>query len=303
MEEMDLAGWAADNREFVCKLLLKHGGLLFRGFRLQGAIDLEQFIRAISTEPLEYRERSSPRHRVNGNIYTSTDYPADQSIFLHNENSYQHIWPLKIFFFCLTAAEHGGETPIADCRKVYQRINPQVRERFNQKKILYVRNFAGGIGLSWQTVFGTTDKAAVEEYCRQAGIETEWRSDNHLRTRQVREAVASHPLTGEMLWFNHAAFFHVSTLDHSIRKQLASIFKAEDYPNNTYFGDGSEIEPEVLDELRAAYRDETITFPWQAGDILVLDNMLTAHGRAPFSGSRKVLVGMAEAISHRGISA
>lgn len=301
IEEMDLIGWAGDNREFISKLLLKHGGLLFRGFRLQGAIELERLIRAISAELLEYRERSSPRHRVSGNIYTSTDYPADQSIFLHNENSYQHTWPLKIFFFCLTPAQHGGETPIADCRKVYLRIDPEVRERFNQKKIMYVRNFTEGIGLSWQTVFRTTDKAVVDEYCRQAGIEAEWRSGNHLRTRQIREAVARHPVTGEMLWFNHAAFFHVSTLDRGIRKQLASIFKAEDYPNNTYFGDGSQIEPGILDHLRAAYGHETIAFPWEVGDILVLDNMLTAHGRAPFSGPRRVLVGMADPVSHRGV--
>jgi alpha-ketoglutarate-dependent taurine dioxygenase len=301
LEEVDLVQWAAKNQDSISRLLLKHGGVLFRGFSMESAIDFERFIRAISPELLEYRERSSPRQLVSGNIYTSTDYPADQSIFLHNENSYQHTWPLKIFFFCSAPALRDGETPIADCRKVYQRINAGTRERFIQKKIMYVRNFSDGIGLSWQTVFQTSDKAAVNEYCRQAGIEAEWREGNRLRTRQIREAVARHPLTGEMLWFNHATFFHVSTLDPAIRQELASIFEPEDYPNNSYFGDGSQIESKLLDELRAAYRQETVTFAWQAGDILVLDNMLTAHGRAPFLGPRKVLVGMAEPFSQRGV--
>lgn len=301
LEEVDLVQWAAKNQDSISTLLLKHGGLLFRGFSMESAIDFERFIRANSLELLEYRERSSPRHHVSGNIYTSTDYPADQSIFLHNENSYQHTWPLKIFFFCSAPALRDGETPIADCRKVYQRINPGTRERFIQKKIMYVRNYFDGIGLSWQTVFQTSDKAAVNEYCRQAGIEAEWKEGNRLRTRQIREAVARHPLTGEMVWFNHATFFHVSTLDPAIRQELASIFEPEDYPNNSYFGDGSQIESKLLDELRAAYHQETVTFAWQAGDILVLDNMLTAHGRAPFLGPRKVLVGMAEPFSQRGV--
>jgi len=47
------------------------------------------------------------------------------------------------------------------------------------------------------------------------------------------------------------------------------------------------------------YQQEAVIFPWQAGDILMLDNMLTSHGRKPFVGARKVLVGMAEPFSSK----
>jgi len=293
VEGVDLVTWAFNNREFITTHLLKSGGILFRDFDISSPELFEQFVIACSSELLQYKERSSPRTQVNNNIYTSTDYPADQSIFLHNENSYQHTWPLKIFFFCLEPPAQGGETPIADCRKVFERIDPAIRRRFIEKDWMLVRNFGAGLSLTWQSVFQTEDKLAVEDYCRQAGIQAEWRGDR-LRTRQTRRAVARHPATGEMIWFNHAAFFHVSTLEPSTREVLLAGLEKEDLPNNTYYGDGSPIELSVLDAIREAYRMETVSFAWQEGDILMLDNMLVAHGRNPYAGRRKILVAMAE---------
>jgi alpha-ketoglutarate-dependent taurine dioxygenase len=290
---VDLISWSAANRELIEQYLLKHGAILFRNFALNTPDEFERFITSVSGELLEYHERSSPRSQISGNIYTSTDYPSDQSIFLHNENSYQRAWPLRIFFFCKMAALQGGETPLADVRKIYGRITPEVRERFRHKQVMYVRNFGDGFGLSWQTVFQTTDKRKVEVYCREAGIEYEWKDETRLRTRRVGQAIAYHPYTHEALWFNHATFFHVTTLEPKIRDALLAQFPVEDLPSNSYYGDGSPIETAVLDELRQAYLQETITFPWQKGDILMVDNMLAAHGRAPFVGPRQILTGMA----------
>jgi len=292
---VDLLEWVGRQGDFVRRKLHEHGGLLFRNFGVRGAAEFEQFARAASDgEPLPYKERSSPRSRVAGNIYTSTDYPADQSIFLHNENSYQQAWPMKLFFYCAVAPGEGGETPIADVRNVLRRISPEVRERFAEKGWMYVRNFGDRFGLPWQTVFQTSDKAQVEAYCRANGIEVEWRDGDRLKTRARRPAVATHPRTGEAVWFNHATFFHVTTLAPAVRDVFLSTFKEEDLPTNTYYGDGSPIEPEALEELRRAYHEETVLFPWRQGDILVLDNMLAAHGRAPYSGPREILVGMTE---------
>jgi alpha-ketoglutarate-dependent taurine dioxygenase len=293
---VDLIAWAASNRALLEEKLQQHGGILLRGFGLQGPEDLDAFIHAVSGESLEYKERSSPRTAVKGNIYTSTDYPASHPIFLHNENSYQQEWPQKIFFFCKQPPEVGGETPIADCRKVLARIDPEVRKRFAERKWMYIRNFGDGFGLNWQTVFQTTDKAQIEEHCRARLIEVEWKSGDRLRTKAVRSALVQHPKTGETTWFNHATFFHVSTLEPSLRDAMLQEFADGELPSNTYYGDGEPIEPEVMDHLREAYRQETVGFPWQKGDLLMLDNMLAAHGRAPYSGSREILVGMAEPV-------
>jgi hypothetical protein len=104
-----------------------------------------------------------------------------------------------------------------------------------------------------------------------------------------------------MVWFNQAHLFHISSLNPEVRQTLLSTFKKEDLPRNAYYGDGSPIENSVLDEIREIYQQEAVVFPWEEGDILMLDNMLAAHGRLPFAGSRKVLVGMANPFNDKDI--
>lgn len=290
---IDLATWAGEQKEWIESRLATYGGILFRGFHVATAAALDRVVAAIAGDPLAYKERSSPRRLVSGNVYTSTEHPPDQAIFPHNENSYQQVFPRRVFFCCATPAVTGGQTPVTDVRRVFRRIDPAIRQRFIEKKVLYVRNFGDGLGLPWQVVFQTDDRSAVEEYCWNAGIKWTWRDGNRLTTRTIRPAVARHPRTGEMVWFNHATFFHVSTLAPAIREALLSQFSEEDLPNNTYYGDGSPIEPGVLDELRGAYAEAARTFPWETGDLLLLDNMLMAHAREPFTGPRSILVGLA----------
>ena len=293
---LDLIAWAGKNRGFIESCLLKHEALLFRDFDVNTVEEFEQFIVAICGEALQYRYRASPRSQVSGNIYTSTDYPADQSIFPHNEHAYSPAVPLKIFFYCVTPALEGGQTPIGSGRRILQRIKKETLDRFIEKNVMYVRNLGDGFGLPWQTVFQTEDKAVVEEYCRTNKLEFEWKSGDRLRTRLVGPAVVRHPRSGEMLWFDHATFFHVSTLEPTVRDALMAEFNDDDLPNSTFYGDGSPIEPAVLDELRSAYLAEMVVFDWQRRDILLLDNMLAVHGRRPYAGPRKIVVGMAEPV-------
>ena len=290
--DVDLVAWAKEHHDFIEPELGRHGALLFRGFDINSVQRFEEFVAATSKGALPYSERSSPRSKVSGNIYTSTDYPATETIFLHNEQSYNLQFPLKIYFFCVTQPARGGQTPIADTRKILAAISPEVRSRFASHGYMYVRNFGSGFGLSWQEAFQTARKSEVEEYCRQHQIECEWHGER-LRTRQVRRAIATHPRTGEQTWFNHATFFHVSTLNCDIRERMLSELGEENLPNNTYYGDGASIEPEVMDHLRQAYLDAKILFDWQQFDVLMVDNMLASHGREPFNGPRQIVAALA----------
>lgn len=294
VEGLELPAWAAEHREALRGRLREHGALLFRGFAHPGVETFSAAVRAISGEPLRYTERSSPRHAVEGNVYTSTDYPPEYPIFLHNEQSYNLSWCRVISFTCARAAAAGGQTPLADTRRVLARLSPALVERFRRRRYMYVRNFGDGFGLSWQVAFQTEDPARVEAYCKDNQIEVEWKSGGRLRTRQVRSALHRHPETGEELWFNHCTFFHVSTLPPPVRDTLLAAFSDEDLPNQTCYGDGAPIEPEVIAELQQAYLAEKVRFDWQAGDVLVVDNMLSCHGREPFQGERKVLTAMSE---------
>ncbi len=296
-QDLLLSTWIKDNLEFIERHMLKHGGILFRNFNIKSVSAFKQFMQSISPNLLAYRERSTPRTELGGYIYTSTEYPSHQQIAFHNEFSYAYTWPMKICFHCVKSAEQGGETPIADSRKVFQLLDPKIKEQFIQKKVMYVRNYGKGIDLSWQEVFQTTDKSVVEEYCRNAAIEFVWTGNNGLKTRQVRHAVAKHPKTGEMVWFNQAHLFHVSNLEPEVLESMLQAFKEEDLPRNAYYGDGSIIETSALDAVREAYQQASVSFIWQEGDVLLLDNMLVAHGRKPFTGTRKVVVAMAEAFT------
>nr|QEO74756.1 Dioxygenase TauD/TfdA [uncultured bacterium] len=294
---INLAEWIKANYDFIRTSLWKHGGILFRGFGLGSKDDFDGALKSIPVELMYYMEGATPRTELGGRIYTSTEFPADQSIALHNELCYVTTWPMKIWFFCVTPAETGGQTPIGDVRKVLPHIPAEIRQRFIEKGWMLVRNFGDHMGLPWQRSFRVGSKAEAEDYFRRGRISFEWKGGDRLRTWQVRPAVATHPVTGEQVWFNHTAFWHVSSLEPNLREMLLADYGEEGLPFATYYGDGSPIPDDVIEALREAYRKETVAFLWEKGDLLMLDNMLAAHGRFPYSGPRVVLTAMGEPYS------
>jgi alpha-ketoglutarate-dependent taurine dioxygenase len=276
------------------RLLLVHGGILFRGFAPPSVQPFREFVAGFHHPLLEYTFGSSPRKNVGEGVYSSTEYPAHQRIPLHNEQSYTRRWPMKIWFACLLPSHDGGETPIADSRHVHAAMPAAIRERWVARGLMYVRNYGAGLDVPWAQVFNTTSRAEVERYCSDHGIECQWKPNGDLRTRQVCQVVATHPRTGDHVWFNQAHLFHVSALEPRVRDALLDVVSVEDLPRNVYYGDGAPLEASLLDEVRAVLDQTQVSFPWHAGDVLMLDNMLTAHAREPFRGDRRVVVAMAE---------
>jgi alpha-ketoglutarate-dependent taurine dioxygenase len=295
LDGVELSTWVKSHRGLIEETLHRDGALLFRGFDLRGLDDFQEFIAATGVELMQYMESATPRTELKDKIYTSTEFPADQTIALHNELSTLNTFPLKVWFFCVQPAERGGATPIANVRKVFQRIRPEIREKFTEKGWMLIRNFGSGFGPTWQNSFHLSEREEAEDYFRRAGIEYEWLGGEQLRTIQVRSAVEKHPQLGIQVWFNHVAFWHISSVEPELRELFLKEFDERELPYNTFYGDGSPIEDTVVDELRQAYRQETVSFPWQTGDVLMLDNMLVAHGRESYSGERKILAAMGEA--------
>jgi alpha-ketoglutarate-dependent taurine dioxygenase len=295
---VSLIEWLAAHKDAVRQELLRAGSIRFRGFSVRDVDMFEACLQTLCGPLVDYTFRSTPRSVVSGRVYTSTEYPATETIPQHNEMSYTRSWPLIIAFFCVQRAPIGGETPVSDSRRVYHAIPESVRERFATRGVLYVRNYIPGVDLSWQDVFQTDDRNVVARFCEEADIDHGWHGDR-LTTRQRCQGVARHPDTGEDVWFNQAHLFHLSSLPIATQRALLREFGAQGVPRHAYYGDGSEIHDEDLSAVREALDAVTIVSPWQDGDVLLLDNMLTAHGRTPFSGARRVVVAMADPSSAR----
>ncbi|PIA70927.1 hypothetical protein CDO35_06710 [Pseudomonas sediminis] len=280
-------------RALAIEALSTTGGVLLRNFKVPTPLDFKRFAASFGMPLGTYEFGSTPRSKVFAGVYSSTEYPAHQSIPLHNEQSYTRQWPSRIWFHCMTPSQTGGETPIADSRQVYQAIDPAIREEFIAKGLLYVRNYSSALDLPWQQVFNTDDRVKVEQYCQSQGIDWNWSEDGDLSTRQLCQAAVRHPVSQEWVWFNQAHLFHISAMEQNLRQTLIDAVGEEQLPRNVYFGDGTPIPDATLDAIRAVYAETCVAFPWQAGDVLMLDNLLVAHGRNPFSGDRKVIVAMA----------
>jgi len=294
-DQVDLADWARHNRDYINGKLHQHGGVLFRGFGLKTPVDFERAAASVYNEIYsEYGDL--PREGVAGKIYHSTPYPEDKMILYHNESSHMNAWPTRISFFCVIAAKEGGCSPIVDCRKVYQQLDPAVREKFENLGLMYVRNFSEGLDVSWQQFFQTKDRAVVEEACQKQGFIAEWYGKDNLRVRQRCRGVLRHPVTGEISFFNQVQLHHVHCLDRETRESLLSIFEREDLPRHVYYGDGSPIEDSVMDHIGELYELNAVRFPWREGDMVTLDNMITAHARDPFVGPRKIVVALGDLV-------
>jgi alpha-ketoglutarate-dependent taurine dioxygenase len=296
--------WAKDNSEEIQALASKIGVVLIRGFEIQTADEFRAMCHAIEPELKNYRGGDSPRTNVTDQVYTSTEYDPSLEVFLHNELSYAGWSPRLVFFGCLLPALRGGETPIADGRQIYKAMPLEILNNFESRGIAYLQhlwdeNGKAGIGKSWQETFETTEREAAEAYLRQSNMTWEW-TDFGIRTRSQHPAIVHHPLTGEKCWRNQADQWHrhYAGVKTSFGGDGDSRFDPktageETLGNHVTYGDGGEIEVADLKQIRAVVQSAEVLFLWQAGDIMVIDNILAMHGRKPYQGPRQVLVAMA----------
>lgn len=279
------------------------GAILFRGFSEISDAEFRNILMRFGGPVLEYSERSSPRQQISDRVYSSTEYAADQEIFFHNENSYQVAWPKLLGFICREAADSGGETLVADCRSVLAGMDHAILAEFARHGWSYCRNFYPGLGLPWQEVFGTSDRAEVDRYCQSHELQADWIGESRLRVFSGRRAaIATHPVTGQSVWFNHAAFFHYSTLPAEISETLYGGMAMEDLPSNSYLGNREAISRESMEAVRQAYRAASQSVAWAQDDVLLIDNMLVAHARSPFGGNRRISVAMAGVIEAKDVT-
>lgn len=289
----DLPAWAAEHRHTLRGLVTEHGAVLVRGLGLCDTGQVGAVFGQLAPALMTDTEAFAPRQTYTPGVYSSTAWPANQPMCMHHELSYTHSPPGLLLLACLTAPTTGGATALADSAAVLDALPPELVQRFEQVGWLLTRTYNDDIGASWAEAFGTEDRAAVERYCRANAIEFTWQGDGALRTRQRRPAVVRHPATGRRCWFNQIAFLNEWTLAPEVREYLVDVYGPEALPFNTHFGNGDPIGEDMVELINTVYAEHTVREPWQSGDLMLIDNIRTAHSREPFEPPRKVLVAMA----------
>lgn len=274
----------------------RHGGLLFRGFDVADAKAFADVSTALGGQAGSYVGGNSPRTRLMQDVYTSTEFPASESISLHNEMSYLPHWPKRLFFYSLIPAATGGQTSLAHSLDILQQLPAEIVETFRSKKICYIRNFQAKakMGKSWQATYQTDSREEVEEAILAQGSTFEWRDDGGLRVSTICDATTLHPDTGQELWFNQAEQWHPSAMPAALRKMFEDAFGIGQLAHHCTFADGSPIDEAMLAEIRRCMQANKLLFDWQKGDVLMIDNLLLMHGREAFKGERKTLVFLSE---------
>jgi alpha-ketoglutarate-dependent taurine dioxygenase len=286
----------AEERDALRAAVAEQGWVRVRGLELGDASEAGAVFERLADGLMEEREGFASRRAYSAGVYSSATWPPSQPMCMHHELSYALEFPGLMMFACLAAPARGGATGVADSEAVLAALPGELVERFEREGWLLTRAYNGEIGASVAEAFGTDDRAAVEAYCRANAIEFEWQHDGGLRTRQRRRAIVRHPVTGRRCWFNQIAFLSEWTMAPEVREYLVEVYGPDGLPFNTRDGNGDPIGEDVVQLLNDVYDANTIREPWRAGDLLLVDNVRTAHSRDPFEGEREVVVAMADPV-------
>jgi len=299
----DVPSWVVTNRDALRANVLEHGSLLVRGLGLRDADEIGAVFRRLASQLMDEREAFAARQTYSAHVYSSAKWPANQPMCMHHELSYLRQPPGLLLFACLRAPDTGGATAVADSPTVLEALPVRLVERLERQGWLLTRSYNEEIGASIEEAFGTDHRGVIESYCRANKIEFEWQPDGGLRTRQHRSAVVRHPVSGRRCWFNQIAFLNEWTMAPEVREYLVDVYGADGLPFNTRYGDGGPIEEDVVQLLNQVYEANTAREPWRSGDLLLVDNVRTAHSRESFQGIREVLVGFADPVELFGSNA
>jgi alpha-ketoglutarate-dependent taurine dioxygenase len=292
----DASNWVAEHNSALHAVVAEHGSVIVRGLGLRDPVEVGAVFRQLSTRLMLEKEAFATRRIYSDGVYSSATWPPNQPMCMHHELSYTFEFPGLMLFACLTAPTRGGATAVADSRAVLDALPAELVTRFERDGWILTRSYNDEIGATVAEAFGTDDRGAVEAYCRANAIGFEWQPDGGLRTWQRRSAVLHHPVTGQRCWFNQIAFLNEWTIDPEVREYLVDMYGADGLPFNTRFGNGDPIGADIVQLLNHVYEVNTVREPWQAGDLMLVDNIRTAHSREAYEGPREVLVALADAV-------
>lgn len=277
--------------------LLEYGALLFRGLPLADSPEeFSTFIKGLSVLGLhanDYNGAGTHRTSLAEHVKTSSDEPPGQSMEPHMDKAHSDDYPDVLAFASYIPLPRGagGETILADMRSVTDELRAdgtvdlfQSNGGVMYKKTFPSREYSPASGpFTWQHCFGVEKREDMISFLFQEKqkslITWEFNESDVLELKQICPATRTHPVTKNCLWFN------------GVHTNHESYYVGTFAPMTTAFGNGSMIQEEVIERIRACIWNHSTSIRLQKGDVLILDNMLIAHGRMswPDRLPRKIL--------------
>ncbi|RDV28936.1 SyrP protein [Alteromonas aestuariivivens] len=288
----------ANQAELEAKLA-KAGALLFRGFPIDSAETFDVFSAAFGYPNFTYQESLSNAVRINftERVFTANEAPKDVEIFLHHEMAQTPISPSKLFFFCQSAAEEGGATPLCRSDKLFAALrveSPKLASEFKEKGVKYTtvmpaaNDANSGQGRSWKSTLSVETVDDAEAKLKELGYSWQWLEDGCLKAVTPALPAVIDLADGSEVFYNQLIAAYMGW--HGVRENPS--------PTIT-FGDGSPIPKDGLERIAELAEEFTFDLAWQDGDVAIVDNYRAMHGRRPYSGDRKRVVLVALVASER----
>jgi alpha-ketoglutarate-dependent taurine dioxygenase len=295
--------WCREHRPELDRLILDHGAIVLRGFPMGCAADFNAFTSVFPTYEHGYVGGMSPRKKIQGNVLESTRLVETYKINLHSEMAYMRTYPPRVAFFCRQAATTGGETIIGSMHEFMKRLPAELTRKLEQHEVHIVRNFAAagstdGMAMidhpdkvAWNDAFYTDSRAEVEQRCRQLGMKPIWNEDGSLTLLDVTKTFTVHPKTGERFYRNN---LHTNrSFDRpGFREIEAAVRATQKHASGMYLDNGETLTADEAATINRIYEEIELAWPWQNGDVMVLDNLQVAHGRNTYSGPREIMVAL-----------
>ncbi|KAL4625983.1 hypothetical protein ACB092_05G063700 [Castanea dentata] len=277
-------------KSFLDSVLHRSGAVLLRGFPVNTASDFNDVVEAFGFEELPYVGGAAPRNKVVGRVSTTNDSPPDQKIPFHHEMAQVTTFPSKLFFFCEVEPGSEGETPIVLSHLVYEKVkerHPEFVERLEEHGLLYTRVIgedddpSSHIGRGWKSTFLTKDKSVAEERAANLGMKLEWLEDSVKTIMGPIPAIKFDKTRQRKIWFNSMVSAYTGWED-----------ARNDPVKAVTFGDGKPLPADIIYDCENILEEESVAFPWQKGDVLLLDNWAALHARRSFNPPRRILASL-----------
>jgi hypothetical protein len=279
--------WAASEAGAIRTALNETGAVLLRGFPIRSAEDFDALTQVFDYDEFTYKESLSNAVRVNltRRVFTANEAPPDVEIFLHHEMAQTPIYPQKIFFCCLSAAEEGGASPLCRSDLLYAAFksqHPKWAAMFADRGLQYSTHMPdeddeqSGQGRSWKSTLSVTSVAEAEARLSELGYSWQWQDDGSIVTTSPRLPAVRQLEDGSESFFNQviAAYRGWKRRDDSSLPVLT-------------FGDGGLIPEEILEAIIELSNQFVHAAQWQDGDVALVDNYRVMHGRYPYGGDKK----------------